>query len=201
MYYPDIKRRNNYKRNKYGVFYSDYKKYYDEIAEDCLFRCVYCDILIKENGGEGMHLDHFRPQAIFPGLSSSPFNLVLACAKCNQLKSDWWIEPSQGEEEQYCGFVDHFEISREDYFTVSNDGEIVPKKLSAKYMVDLMHLNRSSRCSIRKMRAIKSFSFDLLKKVEEELASLMTLSEGEIKSRLPNLVLALQEIRSMVAVM
>ena len=73
MFYPKLQRRDNYKLKKEGGFYS-YSAYYDEVLEDCLKRCVYCDITLEELGYEGVHLDHFRPQDYCKSLVNDPNN-------------------------------------------------------------------------------------------------------------------------------
>ena len=74
IFYPKLKRRKVEEYyNRLDQFYSDYKKNYEKIAEDCLYRCVYCDVKEIECGGDRFSLDHFRPKQVF----ADKFNGVL----------------------------------------------------------------------------------------------------------------------------
>ena len=74
VFYPEKKRRTAYSRTKKGKYYSNYSYYRQEIREDSLFRCVYCDIHEFENGGEDhMNLDHFFCHKLKLGMQNSLF--------------------------------------------------------------------------------------------------------------------------------
>jgi len=194
MFYPQIIRRKQYKSSSLGTPFADYRVYYDEISEDCDFRCVYCDILLRENGGEGMHLDHFRPQKLFPELSKSPENLVLACPKCNLLKSDYWPN------ENLCSshFIDPFKITRSDHFKIIEDGKVYGLSSQSDYMITILSLNRLSRCAVRKMRTLKREATQLIAHIEIELLNLDTTSPDFQIQQLHSLASALKEIRLML---
>jgi len=198
MYFPKISRRVNYKRARHGGYYSGYHEYFEEIAEDCQRRCVYCDVILEEIGGEGMHLDHFRPQKSFPELNNSPLNLVLACAKCNQLKSDWFPEQNEIDTGQACGFVDHFEVDRLEYFNVDELGRVVGLRPPANYMIELLCLNRDSRRAIRRVRAVKRLAFDVMAQIEAELLNFSRDLEQVTPEKLNVLAGALGDIRKML---
>jgi hypothetical protein len=159
LFYPKKKRRTAYSKTKRGKYYSNYSYYRQEIREDSLFRCVYCDIHELENGGEEhMNLDHFRPKAIdkFSSLVNDPNNLVWACGGCNNLKSDFWpITDSDfcfvGKE----GFLDPFVDSYQEYFLITDDGTLVAEKDPAQYMIMILALNRESRKKFRELRLLK----------------------------------------------
>ncbi|MGJ7514467.1 HNH endonuclease [Pseudomonas baetica] len=195
MFYPPIKRRAKYKQTRSGQYYADYSQYYSEISEDCQFRCVYCDVLLKENGGEGMHLDHFRPQKHFPDLAKTPENLLLACAKCNQLKSDFWPDEKVSDSH----FIDPFCIIRSNHFSVLTTGEVLGISKQSQYMIDLLLINRLSRKAIRRMRNVKSSANNILQHVELELGR-FSANPAQISSdRLSILCKALSEVREMLA--
>jgi hypothetical protein len=198
VYFPKITRRDSYKAKANGEFYASYLEYYDEISEDCQYRCVYCDVMLKEIGGEGMHVDHFRPQKYFPELATIPGNLVLACQKCNLRKSNWWPEKTGTESNGKCGFVDPFSLNRHEYFSVDQFGAVVAGKQPAQYIIDLLILNRPTRCSIRRTRALKYQGMELLNAVEQEMEVLVTKTEAEIRARLPILSEALAQIRGLL---
>ncbi|WP_193161209.1 HNH endonuclease [Microbulbifer hainanensis] len=170
MFFPSLTRKPEEEyHNSKGVFYSDYNKNREKIEEDCQHRCVYCDILATEMGGEGMQLDHFRPQAHFPELKSHPHNLVLACPKCNRFKSDDWpADPkSKNTYENNIGYIDYFSVSIDQYLEVDDKGLVSPKSPPINYIIKRMHLNRKSRVVVRQSRII-------LKKFEELSAEITT---------------------------
>ena len=158
MFYPKISRRNQYcsPHGRGGVF-SDYRKYANEIAEDCNNRCVYCDATTSENlGGDAFQLDHFRPQRHFPHLECDPKNLVLACAACNRFKSDHWPAGKDADDTfiANAGFLDPFKDDRLEYFQIESNGQISSKRDPAAYMVRLLHLDRPARNNLRRRRIL-----------------------------------------------
>jgi len=172
VFYPVVTRRDNYSKKENGEYYH-YQHYRQEIRDDCLKRCVYCDIQEAECGGEElMELEHFRPQKYFAALSNDPHNLVYSCSGCNRLKSDYWPNlnvnqditvTAEGE-----GFLDPFSINRNDFFCVMDNGEIEDLQAPAKYMIHLLALNRESRRRLREIRLEKIRVIEMLdKKISE----------------------------------
>lgn len=51
-----------------------------------MFRCPICGI------DTVYHLDHYMPKSIFPEFSIHPHNLIPLCAKCNDNKSQQWLD-------------------------------------------------------------------------------------------------------------
>ena len=149
VFFPPLKRRAKYsaKANGESYAYRYFRKHFQhEIAEDCVFRCVYCDSHEDAMGGrEQMQIDHFRPytRAGFEHLEDAPGNFHHACVRCNSLKSDKWpsthpTEPHDG----LVGFVDPFGDDRRRYFKVADDGELVPLRPPAEYLIRVLALNR-----------------------------------------------------------
>jgi hypothetical protein len=106
-----------------------------------------------------MQLDHFRPYTRigFEHLEDDPFNFHHACVRCNLLKSDWWEstvtdEPHDGQ----VGFIDPFGDLRGDYFQVAADGELIPTKGPAVYIIELLALNRPHLKRLRELRILKA---------------------------------------------
>lgn len=198
MHFPNKTRRLNYKKTRDDTYYADYKKYYDEISDDCQNRCVYCDVLTKEVGGEGMQLDHFRPQKYFPQLASDPTNLVLACAKCNQLKSDWWPEKTGTDMGGKHGFVDPFLNTFRDYFDVNESGIVVGKLPPSKYVIDLLSINRPTRSGIRRARIVISRAITLMDEVERQMDEVLNASQSDIAERLPILRATFTELKIII---
>ncbi len=178
LFFPMLKRRGQYSSRKNGDYHV-YSRYKQEIREDCLGRCVYCDVHENENGGpETMNLDHFRPKKYeeFVHLFNDPNNLVWSCSGCNRLKSDEW--PALGTPGTFIGnegFLDPFVEDRRDYFVVSTDGEIRAQEPPAGYMLELLALNRASRKRIRELRHLKQ---SWLQEFEQEIAKLLCLLQG-----------------------
>lgn len=159
LFYPILNRRKQYKLTQQETYYQNYNKYRDEIGEDCQERCVYCDMALDEMGGDGMQLDHFRSQNIkeFKYLVNDPNNLVLSCQKCNRLKSDHW-PANISISETYtdgCGFIDPFTEDRGEYFEIIDTGQIEEKQPPAKYVINLLMLNRMAKVQLRRKRLIK----------------------------------------------
>ncbi|MCD4848922.1 MAG: HNH endonuclease [Candidatus Aegiribacteria sp.] len=181
LFYPIIKRRSTYIGNGDG-YVSRYSNYRIEIQEDCGGRCVYCDIKHAEIGYEGMHLDHFRPQKYFPQLTDNPANLVLACPKCNRLKSYKWPASKKinaCSHEGRTGFVDPFKESRREYFTVSTDGSLHSLQDPAKYVIKLMKLNRTARIQVRRNRIIQNEIRELSEKCCSLISELIESSKAD----------------------
>lgn len=147
--------RSQYKTKDNGSWYA-YRHYEVEITNDCLERCVYCDVHIKEIGLEGFHLDHFRPQDVFPDLINTPDNLVIGCPKCNRWKSSHWpVSVELGlTHNDNVGFIDPFGHNRLDFFKVNSDGTLTPLKGPSQYLINLLNLNRASRVLVRRNRLL-----------------------------------------------
>ncbi|HMN14831.1 MAG TPA: HNH endonuclease [Bellilinea sp.] len=168
---PALCRRPHYSNQ------SRYRKYRDEIRQDCQFRCVYCDIHETEAGGaESMTLDHFRPKKMYPKLEHEPTNLMWACAPCNQLKGNDWPAyglPGNPTINGKAGYVNPFNSDRNDYFKINGDGSLEPLKTPAEYMIYNLALNRSFLRYVRRRRdLIYSTLLALKKHFESELETL-----------------------------
>jgi HNH endonuclease len=155
-FFPLLTRREKY-RGVTGV--SGYRKFKAKIAEDCNYRCVYCDGHGSCFGGlEMMEMDHFRPkrQGYFPHLKDDPTNLLLSCRSCNGKKSDDWpLDPAHAESHaDGVGYIDPFLVSRSNYFEVQDDGVLFAKKPSASYMIEQLALNRPFANLIRARRIV-----------------------------------------------
>lgn len=147
-----LKRREAYETRMDGAYYP-YSKYRDAIAEDCQFRCVYCDSHENTIGGrEAMELDHFRPwrkefvpskEKKFEHLKNSPQNLVHSCGVCNGFKWSHW--PTEDPDRCYDhekGWIDPFEEARANFFEVTQEGIVCAKKPPAQYQIIKLRLNR-----------------------------------------------------------
>jgi hypothetical protein len=199
LFFPLLTRRFSYPLNHNGEYYSDYKKYRQHIRQDCKCRCVYCDSHENENGGaENMNLDHFRPKSLprFVHLSNKPDNLVWACGGCNRLKGNHW--PDENLDSAVIGdigFIDPFESNYKEYFSVDSNGNLVPRKAPATYMLGLLVLNRPTKSKIRELRLVK---FQLIGQIQEQIDKLQLLKAKiceKDKSSLENVIVSLTKIQ------
>ncbi len=172
-FFPGLQRRAKYRLTRAGNYYRDYQQYRQEIREDCLGRCVYCDSHENELGGqEFMDLDHFRPKVYeeFKHLANDPHNLVWSCKVCNRKKWSHWpalgIGNSVIDKE---GFIDPFEEDRREYFAVRQDGEMVALKPPASYIISLLVLNRPTQ---KQRRELRLQAYELVPKLEAEIRKL-----------------------------
>lgn len=193
MFYPNIIRRKKYPTKLDGTYYATYNHYRDEITEDCKQRCVYCDITLTENGGEGMQLDHFKPQEHFSHLHNDPRNLVLACQKCNRLKSDHWpIDVAKNIN----GFLDPFTKNRVDWYVIKKCGSLEHTNIETGLKIELLKLNRPARIQIRRKRLIEERISVIDDVITKKLNALQTIIEDEDNSKKVDLlaeVLSLKE--------
>lgn len=194
LFFPKLTRRTQYRQTRKKVFYSNYNKYRQEIREDCLGRCVYCDCHENHIGGyQSMHLDHFRPKERpeFVHLINDPSNLLWSCSVCNRLKWYHWHsgDVTSSVNGDY-GFIDPFLENRQEYFSVGKDGRLIPLKSPAKYMIELLGLNNHNR---RQLREARAQSHELLPMIEEEISNIenrTSLTSDDIR-----LLTLLQEIK------
>lgn len=146
-----------------------------------------------------MALDHFRPKdhEQFTDLISDPHNLVWACSACNRAKWNYW--PALGTDETMVngeGFIDPFIEDRTTYFDVADDGEIVAVKPPAKYIIELLNLNRPTPVQRRKARLVASQLLPLLTQDIARLEMMNKLSDKEQEElRLKKLSLELTSIK------
>jgi len=158
LFFPLIERRALYNGKGDGKT-STYSDYHSEVEEDCKNRCVYCDVSIEEHGYEGMVIDHFRPEKHFPKLRNNPYNLVLACPKCNRSKWHHWPCEKKDNMPSYSGdvgFIDPFTEDRKKFFSVKIDGTLESIKSPAPYMLIILNLNRKARTQVRRRRMLQN---------------------------------------------
>lgn len=196
MFYPEITRRAEYARTKNGNYYSDYSHYRCEITEDCRRRCVYCDIDLDEMGGEGMQLDHFKPQDIDDVEPNDPTNLVLSCPKCNRLKSNHWpLEPD-------IAFFEPFTVNRVKNYVVESSGAISDNDCSrTKFKIKLLLLNRPARVQLRRSRFIKRRINDLMEIVENKFQELLLKIDSASREEISDDVTELRYIHAKLSIL
>jgi len=196
MFFPNLIRGGGYAETRSQEYFADYGKYRADIERDCKSRCIYCDVHLDECGGEGMHLDHFRPQKHFANLTRSPYNLVLACAKCNILKSKHWPLPINEDGPSHNGsegFIDPFAEHLDQFYEIEADGALRTKKGPAPWVIELLQLNRNSRVQIRRARMMRAKIDELngqLTTMLSELTDLLALPDTDKEEQKVKLALA-----------
>lgn len=185
IFFQALKRRAGYETNpKDGSFYV-YTRYREVIAEDCGFRCVYCDCHEDAVGGrEAMELDHFRPwnkgfgksnERKFEHLKNEPRNLVHACGVCNGFKWSYW--PTEDPHRSYDhekGWIDPFEERRADFLEVSDDGNVYARKVPGQYHIKKLRLNRPLLKRQRELRLL----LDTWRRTEEKWRAIVEQEAG-----------------------
>lgn len=170
LYFPPLTRqRVELYKSQRGDFFAKYncEDNYKNVSADCQNRCVYCDAMVDECGGEPFSLDHFRPLEVFGEkfdgvLKIHPFNLHLSCQKCNVLKTNDWKgcqESIDGPSHiSGKGYIDRFKDDITKYLEVDNDGRLrcIDSSGPAAYIIGKLLLNRTNRVYIRKLRAVKT---------------------------------------------
>lgn len=202
LFFPNIARASTYKVKQCGSYYH-YSTYRAQVHADCQDRCVYCDVMLEENGHEGFALDHLKPQDLFPKLRDIPENLVIACGKCNRHKSSHWPVGADGADTHNgtVGFLDPFQCDRHQYFHIEDTGAFAPIKGPSLYLIELLNLNRPSRLLVRKHRMlIRKIDtlIDLAQKCIEEAVELLEEehSKEEVHNKLKLAKEAIQGIRT-----
>ncbi|MFV0610354.1 MULTISPECIES: hypothetical protein [Klebsiella] len=177
-----------------GGFYATYNcdNNYKNIAKDCQFRCVYCDVHVDECGGEHFSLDHFRPMDVFLDkfegvLKIHPFNLHLSCQKCNVLKTnDWKGCENTMDGVTYIsrlGYVDRFKEDINKYIKVDEDGCVVSidNNGPGDYMIRKMLLNRTNRVYIRKRRVVKEKASRIFKMLLQKQTDILSSNDQNVE--------------------
>ncbi|HHQ6548822.1 TPA: hypothetical protein ACSTJE_003843 [Serratia fonticola] len=187
-YYPALTRQDiSFYYKTEGDFYATYNcdKNYTNISKDCQYRCVYCDALIDECGGERFSLDHFRPTDIFADkfggiLKVHPYNLHLSCQKCNVLKTNDWkgcLDTIDGATYiSGLGYIDRFKDDVTKYLKVNENGIVISVNSNGPgdYMVRKLLLNRTNRVYIRKRRVVKDKASRILNLLINKQAALLS---------------------------
>lgn len=96
-------RLNAFEQNKAAGKYcsSDlYKPLKVKVALDALYhkKCAYCEKSLKD---ADRHIEHYRPKNPYYWLAFSWDNLLIACDKCNKLKSNKFTAYLEGEQLKY----------------------------------------------------------------------------------------------------
>jgi len=106
-------------------------------------KCIYCESKITHvYFGD---IEHLKPKAIFPRERLDLSNLALACAKCNNAKSDYW--------DQHLPLLNPYEDDPDDHLIAL--GYLIarrPGKDRARITIEQLQLNRQALLERRKER-------------------------------------------------
>ena len=109
--------------------WADYQKYRPWLRDEFAFRCVYClDREVWRDMRERLHIDHFHPQALQPGLRCEYTNLLYLCPACNGLKRDSLLP-------------NPWEVALGDCLQLHADGRIEARNADGEWLVDVLALD------------------------------------------------------------
>lgn len=109
--------------------WAGYQKYRPWLRDEFAFRCVYClEREVWRDMRERLHIDHFHPQALQPGLRREYTNLLYLCPACNGLKRDSLLP-------------NPCEVALGDCLQVHADGRIEARNADGEWLVDVLALD------------------------------------------------------------
>ena len=119
----------------------DYHGARELLEEDFYNLCGYCG----KNGmimHQKFHIDHFVPQSKYPEGKNDYYNLVLACPKCNLIKSNKWPtgdvrKANDGKQ----GFVDPATAEFDKHVERNNEGYVIGVTSVGKSMCSMLNLD------------------------------------------------------------
>lgn len=128
-------------RRRDGVTVNHYTDARSMLEEDFGFLCGYCG----KNGKvmrEKFHIDHFVPRSRDADRENDYYNLVLACPKCNQSKSDKWpTGDKHRSHDGQKGFVDPASAEYDQHMARNEDGLIIGLTPVGQNMCRMLHLD------------------------------------------------------------
>jgi hypothetical protein len=141
---------------------------HDSVRARFHYRCGYCGISEVDAGGE-LTVDHYHP--VSAGGGDNDENLVYACIRCNQYKSDFWPAPDDVEAGNFILHPlrdDVLQHLRENELT----GELEPLTETGRFHIGLLDLNRPQLVAHRQRGWVQSLSDEIRQSLKAELADL-----------------------------
>ncbi|MDP8229009.1 MAG: retron system putative HNH endonuclease [Candidatus Electryoneaceae bacterium] len=137
------KKQKKQAQNKYR-----HKQVKDALVAMFSGKCAYCESRIQHIAYG--HIEHYRPKSIFPGLTFTWSNLLLACSKCNVIKGKRFPETNEGEP-----IINPCEDEPDDHLMFYFDPDaklamVYGKTSRGELTVELLELNRDD---LRKHRS------------------------------------------------
>ncbi|MEZ4885199.1 MAG: HNH endonuclease [Chitinophagales bacterium] len=153
-----------------------YKPNKVKIALDAIYhrKCAYCEKSLKDTD---RHVEHYRPKAPYFWLAFSWDNLLIACKKCNELKSNQFTDFLEGNQLQYNNETlqtaqsqieaynltekplilnpeQETETSLKGHFTFDltnkkNQAKLIPKSKQMEVTIEVCQLNRKELVELR----------------------------------------------------
>lgn len=147
--------------------YSDWKP---ALAEEAKHQCVYCCISDAHFGGlRNFHVEHYRPKSKRKDLEHTYSNLFYACGICNTFKGDDWPdEPGKDDRFEYIHYPDPSLTNYSHLFSVDvMTAEVSGRNVTAKYLVEKLHLNRAQILRNRKLLILSDQLTGLMDELSE----------------------------------
>ncbi len=137
---------------------------HQQVRRAFVYRCAYCGVHEIWVGAE-LTVDHYQPRAA--GGGDELANLVYACHRCNQYKSDYWPTPEEAAAGLIVLHPQQHDIALH-YRTNELTGELEPLTATGAFNIRLLHLNRPPLMAQR-----------LARRAAETLAQRLQLLETE----------------------
>ncbi len=127
--------------------------------------CGYCGVREVDCGGE-LAIDHFVPHSAGGGEDND--NLVYACFRCNQYKSDFTpsVEDAKLGRRILHPLTDSLP---EHYLLNAENGFLVPLSKTGRFHIDLLHLNRPALVQYRLNRLLVEKTMEQIEKLRKIL--------------------------------
>lgn len=153
---------------------------HQQVRQAYHYRCGYCGLTEIAAGGE-LTVDHYHPRSA--GGTDELANLVYACPRCNQYKSDYWPTLQELTAGQ---FVLHPEQHNWSEHVRENEttGVLESLTVTGEFHLRLLHLNRPQLIAHRLARQamkITELRLRLLEEQNEQRAQTIQFLEGYIE--------------------
>lgn len=128
-----------------------YRDWKPQLAEEAKCQCVYCCIHEADFGGiRNFHVEHYKPQSMFPALKNAYNNLFYACGVCNVFKSDDWPSELASGDLSQIGYPDPARVDYSQFLRVNqHSGVVASDCVTGKYVIERLHLNRPHLIGLR----------------------------------------------------
>ena len=119
----------------------------EQVRQSYRFRCGYCGVSETGSGGE-LTIDHFRP--VSKGGDDRDDNLVYACNRCNQFKSDFFPDPATSAPEHRLlhPLLDNAEL----HFREDDYGRLQALSATGLFHIRKLRLNRPQLVEYRRIK-------------------------------------------------
>jgi hypothetical protein len=134
----------------------NYRKWKPLLAREAGLQCVYCCIHESRFGGmRNFHVEHYKPQSLFPELTNVYDNLFYACGICNVFKSDDWPTEHTAGDYSVPAYPCPALVDYSDFLHVDDStGVASSKTITGCYVLERLHLNRGQLVALRVQTAL-----------------------------------------------